>query len=160
MGSQPPPLLDKNTRIKQVKAALKNVLCSMTVAGGYSMAIDSTHFYPVYSQQFTTGEDRAFPKFFLAIDGGRNEGRPDEGSIRTITFVFAAAVKQVSSSGASPLDVVEDLIDDVDLIIRKNDTLQGTVIDATLRDFDTDSGEANSCAVAIMQIECQYFRQS
>lgn len=133
---------------------------TMTKTGGYSIDLVAGNIYPVFSDRYLQDtEDANYPKFFILIDNGSSTKGIAGRTVNELTFLVVAVVKQISDQDSAPSSKIEAIINDFDRLIMANDTLNGTVTDAHLSDFSTDSGSLFPEGAAVMVIKCSYYKQ-
>lgn len=149
-----------NSKIKQIREALKTVLQKIRVAQGYSVDILPAAMKRNFSaKSIAQRQDGDYPKIFVQIDSGDNKPKPSGRYEKEIIFIVIAVVKKQAPADPDPEDAISDLIDDIDKVINANDTLENTVIDAQVENFTTDSGVLNPEGVALIQVKVLYHVQ-
>ena len=150
-----------DSQISEIRAALEAALLTVTVENGYSLTIQDGHIYRKNLPAVTNDQtDSKYPKFFLVIDSGSNQGLPSNRFEKTINYILGIVLKDLKDPEAYPLQKrIEDAIDDIERLSVEQSTLNDTVNEFNVRNYTTDSGVLYPEAVALVFIELKYFRQ-
>ena len=146
-------------QVSAVRQALANTLTQITKANGYSLDLSSSNIYKVYTTDFMTNtKDALYPKVFVVTDSGKNDGEPSYAVMRELRFIIILVLKGDSTGHVlgDPTTLLQDaitnFIDDVDRCLLKNQTLQGTVDQARVTDWTTDSGFTNPEGIGLLKV--------
>jgi hypothetical protein len=146
--------------LTQIREALKSVLTQVTPANGYVKTIAASRFYDLFDGNAVSRQnDDKFPKFFIGTESGKLEKLASRRVLHHVSFLIIVVVKTVPSVAATAREQIEDYIDDIDKVIQANDTLQDTVHDATVSEYQTDSGNLHPEGAAVIRVDCTYYKQ-
>lgn len=149
-----------NSKIKAIREALVSVLQQLRTVDGYSIDVLEKNVFSSYSDpDFTNTEDKHYPKVVVILESGSSSKLPGNRAKKIAYFWIIFVVKKFSKTDKEPSDKIEAIVDDVDLLLMRNDTLIGTVEDATLREYQKDAGDIAPEGAAVFRVECEYFQQ-
>jgi hypothetical protein len=149
-----------NKTITQVRQALTDVITSMRESNGYSLDLAPDNIKDTFDGKTTaTSADADYPKIFILIESSTRQGLPSERVLRKVNFMVVAIFKERGDDDEDVTLQVEKFIEDFDRLMMANDTLNGTVQDACMTDYSTDSGNLHPEGAVVFKVEVEYFKQ-
>jgi hypothetical protein len=129
------------------------VLKLIKTASGYNINVPNDHFYSVFNTEVMNKQkDGDYPKMFIVTDEGRSSQEVSGRQELILNFLVIGVVKKISAND-DPQALIEKLIEDIEKAIRLNDTLMGSVQNAEVTGFTTDSGASYPEGIAVLRVE-------
>jgi hypothetical protein len=151
--------------LKQLREQLGNLMRSSFVSGStdYTTVIpdDTASIKRIFykAKEDANARDNTYPKFFIFVDGGKQQKMPSRQVRDVISFDVMGIFKKNSLVNVDPSEQAESFVDDMSKFIANNDTLGGYVEDAGMGEFTTDSGTADPEAIAFVKVLIERRRQ-
>jgi hypothetical protein len=150
------------TTITDIRTALIAMLGTISKANGYANDIPSGHVYRCFdSAIFNSKDAELYPKVFLLIDTGDQQGLPSNRYEREVYFIILMFITQDLASSPQETDAelqvrIESFIEDLDRAVSINNTLGGIANEVLFESFTTDGGITKPEAGALCRINVKY----
>jgi len=143
--------------LKDVRTGIITAVKRLKKINGYTIDLPDSHIYPVWKSDLAQNtDDELYPKCFIFSDKGKMRRLVAGQKERNFKFVVIVVVKKVAESEKlEPSETAELIINDVETIFDKDDTLGGLVTDIQIVSFATDSGFCHPEGIAILDVEVE-----
>jgi hypothetical protein len=147
------------TTLNTIRGKLFDLLKQVKTANGFSVNIPDANIYSRFDKAVLARRaDADYPKAFVFLDEGTNVQHPGGRTEKAASFVVIVLLKKVAVND-DPVEQTEKLAQEIENLIDNNATLGGTVQDARVGAFTTDSGYAHPEGTLVLQIEVSYFKR-
>jgi hypothetical protein len=141
----------------EVRAGLVFCLGTIRKSSGYSNDLEAGHIYNKWIQTVAdANEDILYPKCFVVMETGSDHRLIGENERVELNFAVVVIVKK-----RVPTDDVQDMIDrfldDIEKMIKLQDSLNGTVHDVSLPDFAVDGGALEPEGALVVRLHTERF---
>lgn len=141
------------TSLLPIKAALIDVLSTITLANGYAVEVPTGHIRGYYDASWIDDKsDATYPKVMVVVDSGVSYQLPAYQFQKTRQFLIFVFVKKLQAI-EDQVATTEKFIDAIEKAIDEHSGLNGTVNNAKVTEFMTDSGILAPEGCAIIKVE-------
>lgn len=127
--------------IAEVKAALMSALGNIQTATGYKINLPASKVHSGYAKSIMDSTlDDNYPKCFVMYDLGRSDRETSGFLNKTLNFIIIFIAKRTKAVDLEATVQCENFIDDLDRLVKLNETLGGSVSTCSISEWVTDDG--------------------
>mgnify|MGYP000978155967 CR=1 FL=1 len=132
--------MSSNT-ITEVKSALVSALGSIQTSTGYKSNLPASKIQSGYAKNIIDSTlDDNYPKCCVMYDLGRSDRETSGFLSKTLNFIIIFIAKRTKAVDLDAAVQCENFIDDLDRLVKLNETLGGSVSTCSISEWVTDDG--------------------